>query len=85
MRYRRQEAVGVRREVDAGESRLEVEHSADEGGVLVREAVVLLPCPRRGLDVVERAAWMAPRSLVRLSGYETNISMLRRRIYAGAD
>lgn len=48
-----EEGVGVGGEVDAGGLRLEVEHGADEGRVLVGEAVVLLSRPGAGFDVVE--------------------------------
>ena len=64
VRHRAQEAVGIRGEVDASELGLEVEDGADEAGVLVREPVVLLPRPGGGLDVVERAARLAPCRLV---------------------
>lgn len=64
MRYRREEAVGIRREVDASESRLEVEHRADKRRVLVREAVVLLTSPRRRFDVVKRAYILTPSRFV---------------------
>ena len=55
-----EEAVGVGREVDAGGFGLEVEHGADEGGVLMREAVVFLTRPGRGLDVVDGGEVAAP-------------------------
>lgn len=56
----RQEAVGVRRQIHSCELRLEIENGANEGRVLVREAVVFLPCPCRRLDIVERAARLSP-------------------------
>ena len=66
MRHRAQEAVGVRWEVDTSRLRLEVENGTNEGGVLVRETVVLLSRPGRGLEVVERTARMTPGSLAGL-------------------
>ena len=58
--HRAQEAVGIWRQVHARRLGLEVEDGADEAGVLVRETVVLLPCPGGGLDVVERSVGLAP-------------------------
>ena len=67
MRDGAQEAVSVGGKVDASELRLEVKNSADEGGVLVRETIVLLTCPCRCLNVVQGANVLAPCRLMRLA------------------
>lgn len=55
-----EEGICVGREVDAAGGRFEVEDGADEGGVLVGEAVVLLTGPGAGFDVVDRGDVFAP-------------------------
>lgn len=55
-----EEGVRVGRQVDASGGGFEVENSADKGGVLVREAVVLLTGPGAGFDVVDRGDVLAP-------------------------
>lgn len=55
-----EEGVGVGRQVDAGHLRFEVEHGADEGRILVGEAVMFLPGPGGGFDVVDAADIFAP-------------------------
>ena len=57
----RQERVRVRRQVDADDLRLLVHDVVDEPGVLVREAVVVLPPDVRGEQVVERRDRPSPR------------------------
>ena len=52
--HHRQQAVGIRRQVDADDVGLLVDHVVDEAGVLVGEAVVVLPPDVRGQQVVER-------------------------------
>ena len=63
--HRADQRVGVRRQVDAHELRLEVEDAVDEARILVREAVVLLAPERRGLQVVQRGDRQAPGELAR--------------------
>ena len=53
MSDRAQEAVGIRREVDTSGVSLEIENSADERRVLMREPVVFLTSPGGGFEVVE--------------------------------
>ena len=65
--HRRQEAVGVGWEVDTSRLRLEVENGTNEGGVLVRETIVLLTCPCRRLNIVQGANVLAPCRLMRLA------------------
>ena len=50
----RQQRVGVRRQIDADHLGLLVDHVIDEAGVLMAEAVVVLPPDVRGQQVVER-------------------------------
>ena len=50
----REQRVGVGRQIDADDVRLLVDHMIDEAGVLVAEAVVVLPPDVRGEQVVER-------------------------------
>ena len=52
--HHREQAVGVRRQVDADDLRLLVDHVVDEAGVLVGEAVVVLPPDVRGQEDVQR-------------------------------
>ena len=63
MGHSRKETVRIGRKIDSSKSRLEVQNSADEGRILVREAVVLLPGPCRSLDVVKRSTGLAPGRL----------------------
>ena len=50
----REQAVRVRRQVDADDLGLLVHHVVDEAGILMREAVVVLPPDVRAEQVVER-------------------------------
>ena len=52
--HHRQQAVGIRRQVDAHDLGLLVHDVVDEAGILVREAVVILPPDMRGQQVVQR-------------------------------
>ena len=62
---RRQQAVGIGRQVDAHDVGLLVDHVVDEARVLVREAVVVLLPDVRGEQVVQRRDGPAPRQLAR--------------------
>lgn len=62
-----EEGVCVRREVDAGGVRFEVEDGANEGGILMREAVVLLTGPGACFDVIDRGDVFAPGSFTGLA------------------
>ena len=66
MSHRAEEAVGIRRQVDTRKLGLEIEDSADEGWVLVRETVMLLTGPGRRLNIIERTDWLTPVSLMGL-------------------
>ena len=59
----REQAVGVRRQVDADDLGLLVDDVVDEAGVLVGEAVVVLAPDVRGEQVVERGERPPPRDL----------------------
>ena len=59
-----EQGVGVRRQIDADGVGLLVGDVVDEAGVLVREAVVVLPPDVRGEQVVERGDGLAPGQLV---------------------
>ena len=61
MIHGRQQAVGVGRKVDAHHLGLLVDDVVDESGVLVREAVVILPPDVGGQQVVERGDAAPPR------------------------
>jgi len=52
--HTRQKTVSVRREVDANDIRALVGHNIEEAGILVREAVVVLPPNHRRQQDVER-------------------------------
>ena len=60
----RQQAVGVRRQVDPHDVGLLVDDVVEEAGVLVGEAVVVLLPDVRGEQVVQRRDLPAPRELV---------------------
>ena len=60
----RQQAVRVRRQVDAGDRRALVDHDVEEARVLVREAVVVLAPDRGGDEHVERGHRRAPRQVL---------------------
>ena len=55
MRHRRQEAIRIRRQIHPRQLGLQIQHRADEGRVLVREPVVLLPGPGGGF--LEEDQW----------------------------
>ena len=61
----REQAVGVRRQIDADHLRLLVHHVVDEAGILVREPVVVLPPDVRGEQVVERRQGPPPGDAAR--------------------
>ena len=61
----REEAVRVRRQVDADDLRLLVHDVVDEAGILVREAVVVLAPDVRAEQVVQRRDRAAPRDVAR--------------------
>ena len=52
--HHREQAVGIRRKVDPDDLGLLVDHMVDEAGVLVGEAVVVLPPDVRGQQDVQR-------------------------------
>jgi len=60
----REEAVGVRRQVDARDGRALVGDHVHEAGVLVREAIVVLPPDRRGEQDVLGGDRGSPRHVV---------------------
>ncbi len=61
--HHRQQAVRIRRQIDAHDLGLLVDHVVDEAGILVREAVVVLPPDVRGEQVVQRGDLAPPRQL----------------------
>ena len=64
MIHDRQQAVGVRRQINAHDLGLLVHHNVEETRVLMREAVVILSPHVRGEQVVERGNLPAPRQTV---------------------
>ena len=56
----RQEAIGVRRQIDPNDVRLLVDHVIEEAGVLMGEAIVVLLPDVRGEQVVQRCDLAAP-------------------------
>jgi hypothetical protein len=56
----REQRVGVGRQIDAHDVGLLVDHVIDEAGVLMAEAVVVLPPDVRGEQVIERRDGPAP-------------------------
>ena len=61
--HHRQQAVGIRRQVDAHDIGLLVHDVVDEAGILVGEAVVILAPDVRGQQVVQRGDLAPPRQL----------------------
>ena len=61
----REQRVGVRRQIDADDLGLLVDHVIDEARVLVAEAVVVLPPDVRGEQVVQRGDRPPPRDVPR--------------------
>ena len=61
MIHHRQQAIGVRRQIDPHDLRLLVDHVVDEAGILMREAVVILPPDVRAQQIVQRRDLTAPR------------------------
>lgn len=60
MSHSGKEAIGVGGEVYPGDGGLQIEHSANKGGVLVGKAVVLLSGPSAGFNVVDGRNITAP-------------------------
>jgi len=54
------ETYSIRREIDTSRSRLQVEHCADEGRILMRETIVFLSGPGTGFDVIDRGKVGSP-------------------------
>ena len=61
----REQSVGVRRQIDAHHVGLLVHQVIDEAGVLMAEAVVILPPHQRTEQVIERGDGLAPGNLSR--------------------
>src|SRR5437899_3078536 len=59
----RKQRVGVRRQVDAYNVGFLVHHEIDEAGVLVSEAVVILPPDVRSQKVIQRGNGASPRNV----------------------
>ena len=57
----RKQAVHVGRKIDARNGRALVQHHVEEAGVLMREAVVILPPDRGGDQQVQRRDVLPPR------------------------
>ena len=57
---RRQQAVGIRRQVNPDNVRLFVDHVIEEPGVLMRETVMILLPDVRGQQVIQRSDFPAP-------------------------
>ena len=60
----RQEGIGIRRQIDAHDLRFFVDHVIDKAGVLVTEAVVILPPDVRGQQIIERGDRPPPGDVV---------------------
>ncbi len=57
------EGIGIRGQVNACGAWLEVQNGTNEGGVLVRESIMLLTRPGACFEVVEAADILSPGSL----------------------
>ena len=62
----REQAVGVGRQIHAHHVGLLVDHVIDEAGILMAEAVVILPPDVRGEQVIERRDGTPPRNVCAL-------------------
>ena len=60
-----EQRVGVRRKIDADDVGLLVDDEIDEAGILVAEAVMVLPPDVRGQEIVERGDRAAPGQAAR--------------------
>src|SRR5262249_8488517 len=60
-----QQAVGVRRKIRAHDFRLLVHYMIEKAGILMAEAVVILPPDVRGKEVVQRSDRLAPGDVTR--------------------
>ena len=74
-----QQAIGVRRQIDAHDLRLLVHHVVDEAGVLMAEPVVILPPDVARQEVVERSDRPAPLDMI------ADLQPLRMLIEHGID
>ena len=59
-----QQRVGVRRKINANHLRLFIDHVVDKAGVLMAEAVVILPPDVRAEQIVERGDRPPPGNVV---------------------
>lgn len=64
MGHRGQEAICIRRQVHTGQRRLQIKDGTDERRVLMRKAIMVLTCPRRCLQVINRTNIVPPNSLM---------------------
>jgi len=48
-----EETICIWREINSFDSFLQIENSANEGWILMTEAIVFLTCPGTGFDVIE--------------------------------
>jgi len=60
----RQQRIGVRRKIYSYNVRFFVHHMVDEAGVLMAEAVMVLPPDVRGQKVIKRGDWPSPRDFL---------------------
>src|SRR5262249_43936537 len=59
----RQQTIGVRRQIDADDFGLLVDHMVDESRILMAESVVILPPDVRGEQYVQRRNRSSPRDV----------------------
>ncbi len=59
-----QQAVGVRRQIDAHHFRLLVDDMIDEAGILMAEAIVILTPDMAGEQIIERGDRRAPGNIL---------------------
>jgi hypothetical protein len=61
----RQEAIGVRRQINPNDVRLLVDHVIEEAGVLMGEAIMVLLPDVRSEEVIQRGDLAPPRQFER--------------------
>jgi len=67
-----EESVGIRREVDSGNSRFEIQNCTNKRRILMRKAVVFLSSPSTRFDIVDTRKFSSPSAFGSLNDISRN-------------
>ena len=70
MRKRAEEGIGVGREIYSSGVGFEIQDGANERWILMRETIMFLARPRRGLDIIDAGDVFAPLGFSSLCGHQ---------------